>query len=122
METHILLKDVITWLIMAFGFGGIMISQKIWISQLQIAVFDTSGSPRLVSYSAMDRKMSECLSSNLDRFQRVEKEFESILIRVKRIEDDSTIRQVTDANKWAEIISCLSHISEKIDISCRGLK
>lgn len=120
LATSIHLKDIITWVIMAFGFGGLITSMKIWTAQLQLAVFNTDGSPKLVSYTALDRKNIDCKRDREAVYSRMNEDSKMLHVSIDSLREQFIEHNLTDANRWSEVVACLHSVSNKVDVSCRG--
>jgi len=118
----ILLKDVIQYIIMVIGFAGVIASQRIWISQLQHAVFNEDGSHRFMGCLACDRK-HDLLSGRVDgNLTLLRDDLQKLNTEMSLVKEQATIHNITDANRWGDIIVCLHTISDKVDVTCRSIK
>ena len=115
-------KDIITWMIMAVGFGGQIATTRIWIDRLSKIVFDTNGEVRVVTHAALSRIMSRCRETNELQCDNVRENITSIKFDLDKIRGSLNKHNTTDAAKHAEIHNCMIKITEKLELVCRGLE
>jgi hypothetical protein len=115
------IKDAINWGIQLGGFIGMIISMKIYVGQLRTAVFDETGSHRFVSYIAHDRMSLKCAEDRAAESKRTMMDVLELHRSVEGIQAIITAHNLADANRWAEVVSCLDNVSQKVEIRCKGI-
>lgn len=115
-------KDIITWMIMAVGFGGQIATTRIWIDRLSKIVFDTNGEVRVVTHAALSRVMQSHNDHNSLECSIVKSDISCIKHDLDKIRDSLNKHNTTDAAKHAEIHNCMIKITEKLELVCRGLE
>ena len=115
------IKDIVTWVVMAGGFGGLFASHRVWMRQLQSIVFDRNGEPRLASYVALDRAMSDCRKNAKEKRDRMQCEIDATRSALEDVKLSIHSHTSTEASRLGEIVVCLEKLTEKVGILCKGV-
>ena len=117
----ITLKDFILWVTMAVGFGGQIATTRLWIDRLTKIVFDKNGEVRVVTHTALAHIMQGCRDTNELQCNNVMSDITEIKIDLDRVRNSMDKHHSSDAAKYSEIYNCMSKLTDKLELACKGL-
>ena len=121
----ITISNVITWaLVVVSGAIGWVYSAavlKAAVDRMVKVMFDANGELRIVTFPALERILDNRTVFNNLECNSVKSDLHAIRIDMENLRASLNKHNQADANRYGEVVACITKAAEKLEIVCRGI-
>jgi hypothetical protein len=121
----ITISNVITWtLVIVSGAIGWVYSAavlKVSVERVIKVMFDANGELRIVTFPALERILDNRTVFNNLECNSVKTDLHSIKLDMENLRASLNKHNQADANRYGEVVACITKAAEKLEIVCRGI-